>query len=301
MQDDAQAIVVILGQGIIKADNKHWTFLSEYPDDNDVYINYLNWAAERIRSINPLLVVTSGGYTSSEHPKKSEAYSMFEFFRSKSFLAETQIIIDDLSLDTAENAIFSCMAARMALDGLLTPVTTSTNDASLILDATVSNATRANIKARRALPKIIFLMAWRFKALRMSIVATHLKLPQFEIHGFAEANAAKASEKAVLGEAEGIHQIMATHDILQIGCNFENKKQKRFAGGEELYKKRLERLSQIFPETFQRLRESKKLSQTEDDKFSTAFQREVISPAQFPEKPFFPAITGHMPSGAQSA
>jgi hypothetical protein len=105
-------------------------------------------------------------------------------------------------------------------------------------------------------------------------VAAALGLARYELRAFSEAWEAKASEKACWGEAKGIAEVFALRDALLLHDQFETKRRARFVGSKPEYKRRLDGLRRIFPDSFEQL---DCVRQTPDklDSFREAFRREV--------------------------
>lgn len=214
---DRGNILIVCGQGTYAAGAFH----CEHPD-RDVYLMHAMTVRDIVRQFAYGLVVCSGGYTQKVTPRLSEAESFGAIWNdtaTRPDLPPEAIVIDDRSLDSAENVCLGLMAARLHL-GEAHPIR-----------------------------RIGVFTAWRFKKPRFTMLSHGLGIDsRFYFHGFADAQAAADPKAAASGEATQMKSMTAANDALQLSPEWVAKRQHRYAGND--FTGRLTDLRSKFPAFF---------------------------------------------------
>ena len=106
------SIMIACGQGVWDQGE----FFSEYPADNPIYIEHTGKIKEMAYNLRCNYVVLSGGYTQSARPEISEAKSMLNLINLEKDVDSNLYILDETSLDSAENLWVGLLTCRKTLD-----------------------------------------------------------------------------------------------------------------------------------------------------------------------------------------
>jgi len=209
-------ILIVCGQGTYEKGN----YYIEYPD-RDVYLRQALNVGQIVKQFKYTHIVCSGGFTQSRSSALSEAKSFLDMWEDTDSwpMNQSNIYLDELSLDSAENIYLGLMAARVELD---------------------------EVPIRR----IGVFAAWKFKKVRFNSLARELGITdRFYFHGLAWANEADAGECALQGESDQMKKIADTDDHLLLSDEWEQKRRCRYCGQEE-YENRLNKHRKQFPKFF---------------------------------------------------
>ena len=243
---DQADVLIVCGQGVYI----DGCYYSEYPD-RDIYLGHAIAVRNIFNSFNYSHIVCSGGYSQRNRLNKnitptSEAESFIKMWKdTKSWPLKRGVrpILDNFSLDSAENVILGLICARRELK---------------------------NLQIRR----IGVFSAWQFKKKRFNNLAKNLEIiDRFYFHGYQNTNMADAGELALLKEEEFIKA--NDDDPFLLSKVAENKKRARYAGQD--YDTRLAGIENAFPSIFQALNDMKKhKNEQQKMKFVSLFRKLII-------------------------